>query len=301
MGATANSYQSHRADLTGGLGTLAVLLTGGADRIDAVAAILRWGQVELDAQRAALDAVPHEATSSGGVEFHPADEAQADLVRAVIANTGEIRSTVDADLVAAESALRDARDGLATVLERWEPNTLTLLNLNVGQGKGNVWQGAHLLGMDHADEGTETAEMDEIADIVHGNGADVVTVQEVFRNDLGELEHHLESDGSQWEVRYQEADQKQHFGDGFLDFGDPDDWRYESFGNAVLVRDGDLTGTVDRDESGFVLDENGREAQVARDAAAAGHPYPSALPDTSTVDEGRAVAVAEVDLTTPRR
>jgi endonuclease/exonuclease/phosphatase family metal-dependent hydrolase len=105
--------------------------------------------------------------------------------------------------------------------------TLRLLNLNIGQGAGNTW-------FPWADpsKGTDPRELRKIASLIINGGADVATLQEVFSSNARELEKLLEEmTGEDWTLYFGGASGKRQF-------GDRGEGRWESFGNAILVRDG---------------------------------------------------------------
>lgn len=114
-----------------------------------------------------------------------------------------------------------------------------LLNLNVGMGHGNLPSDP---------DGTDIGQMDDIADIIVEQEADVVTLQEVFsqldievevdgeRNVL-ELERMLEErTGQEWDLHYARTEDKFQYDDALWGF--PGDTALRPFGNAVLVRRG---------------------------------------------------------------
>lgn len=203
------------------------------------------------------------------------------LVRDAVAEAETIRSWVDERLrvwAGRLSEIRDSFDALgAAWADRAEPSSIRLLNLNVGRGKGNwPWQGA----------GTEDGELDEIAEIILDNDADVVTLQEVFGSDVFPVEvfgnesivSRLRAEtGDEWNVHFSTADHKfdnQDLGDFFhLDDAEP-------FGNAILVREGDLI-----EDSEMIADETLQEPGDL-----------SAVDLFDVVEEGRSIGGARIEL-----
>lgn len=103
--------------------------------------------------------------------------------------------------------------------------TLRLLDLNIGQGAGNVpFNG----------KGTDPQELRKIAALIVNRGVDVATLQEVFKKDLPKLEQLLEQmTGEEWTFYFGRASTKQQFGNHPWDIS-----LNQGFGNAILVRNG---------------------------------------------------------------
>jgi uncharacterized protein YukE len=258
-GETASGYQSHRASLTGDLGGLADQLTSLADGLDTIAARLRTGQALLDELLGGLADI-ESTTSESGVRFHPEDGAQADRVQQALTAADEVRTWVDDLLVERTPGLRTVQDAIGSISRTWGPHNVRLLNLNIGSGadtdSGNP-------------PGADRDEIDQIAGLINREGADVVTLQEVFEEDLDEMEEYLERDGSRWTVHYAEASHKRR---GYT----PGAWS-DSFGNAILVREGPVVASSE--EIGEIkLDEEGDTAPAPEEFAT----------DTGPDGEGRA-------------
>lgn len=230
-GETADNYQVHRRTVSTDLQWLGSESTGAADTLDEIADLLYFYQEALRGERAALDGI--RTTQSRGmplpddlggpmVTFHPATAAEAAAVSGALARAGELRSELNDDLALKETALRRrvdgspipvppgyANPGLGMLAETWQPR-LRHLNLNIGEG-----------------DPTDRGDMDDIAGIINGEDANVVTLQEVYREDLGTLQEHLDGE---WEIYFATASTK-------FRGGSPENWN-EDFGNAVLVRQG---------------------------------------------------------------
>lgn len=247
QGDTADTYDGHRRRLTGDVGELAERAGPVVDALEYLAGVLETNQELLHQERARLAEVP--VTESGaGLIFRPNDEDQARAVNQAITAAHEIRSRVDEALAAKREDFQSAHTDLGQLSDTWRPRTVRMLNLNIGQGHGNV-------PLDSS--GTDTGEMDEIAQIIADENADIVTLQEVFQRDLGTLESDLEErTGAEWEVRFEEASRKVQWDDGW--FGN--DHFNEPFGNAVLVRRGDVIGDVAESDR-IKLDVEGSEVE----------------------------------------
>ncbi|MQA86821.1 MAG: hypothetical protein GEV03_19865 [Streptosporangiales bacterium] len=231
QGQTADSYDGHRQRVTGDVGKLAERAGPVAEALEYLAEVLRVNQDLLDQERARLADVP--STGSGeNLVFHPRDEAQARLVKDAIAATHEIRRRVDQALTAKQADFQSAQTELTALGDAWQQRTARMLNLNVGQGYGNApWDSG----------GTDPGDIDEIAQLIADEDADIVTLQEVFGRDLDNLQEELEErTGDQWEVRFEGASSKIQWDDDWQGTFHPN----EPFGNAVLVRTGDVIGGV---------------------------------------------------------
>lgn len=231
-GETAGNYQDHRRRLTGDLASLGYGSGRAADALDEIADLLIWYQAALDSEQAALAGIPSTRSEGGGygphepagpvVTYHPRTEDETTAVSDAMLRASELKSELNEHLAEKETALRREVDGyarppgagdapgVAMLARTWRPRSLRHLNLNIGEGKP-----------------TDAGDMDEFAEIINREGADVVTIQEVFDEDIGELEEHLDGE---WEVYFANADNK-------FRGPSPENWS-EDFGNAVLVRQG---------------------------------------------------------------
>jgi hypothetical protein len=288
QGATADNYQSHRRRLTGDLGSLGYEAGHAADRLDEVADLLTWYQVALDNERAALDGIPQSAGAAsprgrGGplVTYHPRTEEEASAITDALLRANELRNQLDESLALKESALRRTVEGyalpaslggrapgLAELARYWEPRALRHLNLNAGSGGAG--------------------DMEAIGGEIAREGADVVTLQEVYREDLDNL---LRGLGGNWEVYYGHASNKRRG-------ASPENWS-ESFGNVVLVRQGEGIGSRAVEEGDRIgLDAPG--SNVDPDEAVTESVPAEAVPWEDSGDgddgEGRSAAVAEVTI-----
>lgn len=263
LGETADAFQARRRKLGGDLGLVSDATGRAAETLDYVAAILRLGQAQLDEQRARLSAVTHteqEATSwhpsvpeGPRLVFEPADETEAALVSDAMRAAGDIRTSVDEQLQAQAAALRRILTGsavpdplvgndpgLSAISDTWRPQAVRVLNLNVGQGFGNVPWGSPF-GDEEAGDGTDPGDIDEIGQIIADTDANVITLQEMFKGNAEDLQNWLnENTDGQWQMHFEKAEHKMQFDDS------PNPWRNESgmndFGNVVLVREGGGVG-----------------------------------------------------------
>ncbi len=261
-GDSADVYLRHSLSLTTDLGELESRLEAVAGALEQVAAVLVSSQSLLDHEWATLASVPRR-TSSGSIWFDPADEAQATRVRSAVAAAVDIRAHVDEALVLKESAFGRAGRSFATISDTWQPRVVRVLDLNVGQGFGNVpWP------FKGREDGTDHGDIDEIGQIIAGNGANVVTLQEVFEGDLHKLGEWLEDNtAASWDVHFAAASDKMQWSDAVLGGGS-----VNPFGNAVLVRHGDgIAGsdelaevTLQQPGGGPVEGTEGRSMEGAR-------------------------------------
>lgn len=303
-GDAADAYQSHRVTVTRDLGGLAGLIGEAAGALEEIAWILADGQRYLDEQFASVASIPHPR-SGHDIRFEPADPDQAAQVRAAVTAAEEIRSNVDESLVLRESRLVGIGRDVGVIEDAWQPRTINVMNLNVGQGHGNEpWLASRRDGVT-AQDGTDPGDLDEIADVIAGQDADVVTLQEVFRHnandellDENNLETLLEErTGDDWEIHFNEASTKVQFDDEVfeptlnpLDAFVPDA-TVAPFGNAVAVREGDLISGSEEVGGAHKLDTEGSTVRVPDD-----YPARDALPDEVEDDEGRSASVVEVAL-----
>ncbi len=255
-GASADVYQRHRRKLTGDLGETEGRLRSVADALDYLASALSSGQSMLDDEWAKLAAVPRTAVR-GNLSFDPVDEKQATLVRSAVDAATDIRARVDDAFAVTEPVFKTADRDLARIQKAWQPRSLRVLDLNIGQGFGNVpWPDSD------REDGTDRGDIDDIGQVIAGSDANVVTLQEVFRGDLGRLETWLEANtGEEWDVHFAAAGSKVQW-----DGGGP-----QPFGNAVLVRHGEgITGSEELKETtlekpGFLgAGREGRSLEGAR-------------------------------------
>lgn len=238
-GAPADRYDDHRRKLTNDIDDIATLAGDIAAALDRTLWTLTGAQNELTEAREALN-VP--ATVSGDtVTFHPADETQAAAVRAAINAANLIRAGVDEQLVLEESAFRRATSDIIDIKDTWRDRTIRVANLNIGSGHDNNTVSDK--------QGVGPEEVDDLAERLAGQNPDIVTVQEIFQEDLGTLEEELEErTGDEWTPHFTHAADKARITDvgSILDIlgGDPGGTLSEPFGNAILVREGeDIEGS----------------------------------------------------------
>jgi hypothetical protein len=274
-GDAADAYDEHRTKLTADLGELGAWAGSVADALDAMAGVLASAQDQLDQQWAALTAVVPAARDGKGVAFQPADAAQQTAVTTAITNAQTIRAWVDEELVMKEAAFRSTDADLTTISETWAERTVRLVNLNIGSGNDNNNLG------DYPGVGPE--EVDNLASRLAREDADVVTMQEVFSDDLDDLEEELERrTGDEWNVHFGEASEKARYTDP-LSWLDPDHIS-DDFGNAVLVREGEHIAGSETVGDAIKLDEPGSFV-----------PIPSEDPESLVGDgEGRSAVQVEI-------
>jgi hypothetical protein len=253
QGDAADAYDEHRAKLTADLGELGAWAGSVADALDALAWVLRSAQEQLDQQWAALTAAVPATREGETVVFRPADHAQTTAVSTAISTARDIRAWVDEELVIKEAAFGSTDADLTTIGDTWEDRTVRLVNLNVGSGNDNNNLG------DYPGVGPE--EVDDLADQLDDEDADIVTLQEVFEDDLDDLEEQLEErTGDEWNVHFGEASEKARFTDP-LSWLDPDH-ASDPFGNAVLVREGESIEGSERVGERIKLDEPGSDVET---------------------------------------
>jgi uncharacterized protein YukE len=235
-GKTADAYDHHRRALTRDLDKLVERAGTIATTLDELAEVLRVNQEALLQQRERLAGIPVtggsplppgvRAGSGSPLVFQPADAKQQKLVTDAIRAANEIRSHVDQRLVSKHATLVSAQTHLAALAETWQPRSITLLNLNMGQGHANSPRDTG--GTDHGDIGS-------IANTIANSRANVVTLQEMMGQDTDDLERELRRrTGQNWKVHFGEASKKVYWGDGYVPRG-----FHEPFGNAIAVRTGD--------------------------------------------------------------
>lgn len=97
-----------------------------------------------------------------------------------------------------------------------------ILTLNAGGGKDNSWRN---------ENGLDPGDVDQLAERILDGDVDVATLQEMFADDLDDLEDELEEQsGDEWSLTFAPASQKIHWGSGVFDRG------LNEFGNVVAVR-----------------------------------------------------------------
>lgn len=313
-GDDADAYHEHRRKFTADLADLAEAATAAADALDAMAGVLRSGQELLHQQLTTLTTTVPGSRQDDQVVFSPADAAQATMVTDAIAAANETRSWVDEELVMKEGSLGRIQGDFQELSDVWTADTVRVMNLNIGQGHGNA----------PGDErGTDQGDVPDIADIIDENGADVVTLQEVFGGDLDTLEDELEArTGDEWNVHFAKASDKvqvstddssgTHFGPVHLPDFTPDIPTIvpgQDFGNAVLVREGsgiessELVDNVKLDVPGSRIDSSTGEAAVVPPhqppTGTTTTIPPGDLPETIEDGEGRSAAHVRVTFEEP--
>ncbi|MEU0571618.1 hypothetical protein ABZ297_40350 [Nonomuraea sp. NPDC005983] len=283
-GLTADSFNDYRKRLTSDVEVFGAWATNIADTLDITATTLRVQQGLLDDEKKKISAVP-STTDLSGVTFHPKDEEQSSLVTSAISAAKEIRGRVDDVLDEKRQDLKFYTEQFDEIAKQWKPRSVRLVNLNVGQGAGNSPGNS-----DGTDSGKD---IDTIAQTIADQNADIATVQEVFKHDMANLEEELEErTGDNWDVKFEEASTKYHAGDGVSIFGLKvpvvDDVAFAPFGNAVLVREGDvIDGTGDSDR--IKLDVPGGKIDVPANEPGGG---------SHRIDdgEGRSAARTEINI-----
>jgi len=244
-GAPADRYDDHRRKLTNDIEDAAELAGDVAAALDRILWTLAGAQNQLAEARESLNVA---ATASGDrITFHPADDTQTAAVNAAINAANLIRAGVDEQLVLEESAFRRATSDIVDIKDSWRERTIRVANLNIGSGHDNNTLSDK--------QGVSPEEVDNLAERLAGQNPDIVTVQEVFEEDLGTLERELEErTGDEWNYHFTHAADKARITDvgSVLDIlgGDPGGTLSEPFGNAILVREGEhIEGseTVDDD------------------------------------------------------
>lgn len=276
-GDTADAFNSYRKRLIGDVELCGSCVGNVAAVLDRMATILRTNQSLLDDERTRLADVP-VSESMDGLTFRPKNAHQAGLVSTAVTTAKEIRSRLDERLQEQREDLDYFKGQFDALTKQWKPRTVRMLNLNVGQGAGNGWRDKG---------GTDPRDIPAMAQLIADQNPDIVTLQEVFKKDMApdgkmdtivDLKSELQRiTGDKWEVRFEEASKKYQASDSIPILGD---YFHQSFGNAVLVREGDVVAGAGDGEK-IKLDAPGSKVT---------------LPDHTQVDdgEGRAAAKTEV-------
>ncbi|NUW31485.1 hypothetical protein HTZ77_08615 [Nonomuraea sp. SMC257] len=275
-GDTAKSFNDYRKKFTADVERFGAWAVNVAELLGYTATVLRVQQGLLDDERKKLAAVP-TTTDLTGLTFRPRDAKESSLVAGAISTAQEIRGRVDEVLAEKKRDMAFYENQLELIAKEWKPRTVRMLNLNIGQGAGNSPGDS---------AGTDSEDISSIAQVVADQGADIATVQEVFRHDIANLEEELENrTGDNWDVRFEEASKKYHANDDWPIIGDIIN---APFGNAVLVREGDvIEGTGDSER--VKLDVEGGSITVPANQPGGGD---------SRIDdgEGRSAARTEVQI-----
>lgn len=286
-GQTADSYNGHRLRVTGDLGTSAASAASVAETLEYLAGVLRFNQELLAQERARLAGV--RVTGDGAqLTFHPADEAQTDLVQRAVSAAREIRSRVDDEIAVKTAVFASAHSQLEQVSDAWRPRTVGMLNLNIGQGYENS---------PHNSGGTDRSDLREIAQLIANADVDIVTMQEVFGSDVERLEQELrELTGDEWTIHFGEASEKVYWSDGYRPIG-----MHEPFGNAIAVRHDDAVSTSDHTdtikldvEGSNVTDGSGPPTGTTTTTVPGTPPPP---PPEQPITDGEGRAATEVHVT----
>ncbi|MEV0619435.1 hypothetical protein AB0I81_39375 [Nonomuraea sp. NPDC050404] len=248
-GDTADSFNGYRKRLTADIERAAAWADNIGRTLDLTATTLRVQQGLLDDERDKLKSVPAD-TGTDTLTFRPETAGQTTLVNTAIRTAKEIRGRVDTVLEEKRRDLDFYREQFDLIAKQWKPRSVRMVNLNIGQGAGNS---------PGNDAGTDSEDIDNIAQAITDQNADIATIQEAFGHDMADLEEELESrTGDNWDLRYAEASSKYHADDDIPILGDI---MNASFGNAVLVREGDVisgsegTGNIKLDvEGSHVID-----------------------------------------------
>ncbi|MDI6105852.1 hypothetical protein QLQ12_45505 [Actinoplanes sp. NEAU-A12] len=258
-GDTADSFQTHRRRLTADLGVVGDAAARAAGALADIAGVLRAGQAMLDDQRdrlagVAVTVAPVRSPEPGEpavstLTFEPRDPAEHALVSSAIAAAQEIRGDVDEQLATQAGRLRGVRYGwsqydpthsgppsLRTVSDQWKPRDVRVLTYNVGQGYQNEpWF------MPGSEGGTDAGDIPDAGRVIAGSGANVVALQEMFREDAERLMAWLNANaGGGWEMHFERATTKYQWDANTNPFGPDSEVR--DFGNVVLVRGGGDVG-----------------------------------------------------------
>jgi uncharacterized protein YukE len=265
QGDTADRYDSHRSRLTGDVGHLATVAGPIAQALDEIASTLSFNQEALHAERRNLAGIP-VTENEDGLTFRPEDDDQAARVHRAIAAARDYRTRVDEVLDAKQTVFENAKAELRDITTTWQPRTIRVLDLNIFQGGvGNKpWP--------HGDreKGVDPGDIDELGQLILDSGADVATLQEVFRsNDAGPddmemLRRWLEDNtGDEWDLHFAAAKHDYHSTDAVGDLPE-----YAPFGNAILVRRGgdiisseELPEVVLREHEGGPIRDSGPEGR----------------------------------------
>jgi uncharacterized protein YukE len=251
-GETADAYDSHRTKLSGDVGQVATIAGPVAQALEEIAVTLVFNQDALTTVRDGLAGIP-VSQNGDDLTFSPQDEQQADRVTLAIAAARDYRSRVDEVLDAKKTAFETARTELREIGATWQPRSVRVLQLNAFMGGvGN----SHYPDPDR-EKGFDPGDVEEFGQLILDSGADVATLQEVFRRSDGsldqmeELRRWLEDEtGDTWDLHFAAAKHDYHSTDGMMDVPN-----YEPFGNAILVRHGgDVADSSELPE--VVLQEN---------------------------------------------
>lgn len=291
-GDAADSYDEHRRKLTGDVGEIGAWAGSVADALEAIAGVLTSAQNQLTDQWAALTATVPAIRGEGEVTFQPADAGQATAVTNAIDAANLVRAWVDEELVMKEAAFATTLTDIVMIKDTWRDQTVRLVNLNIGSGNDNLNLGDK--------PGVAPEEVDDLADRLVDQDADIATLQEVFEGDAERLERELEErTGDEWNLHYTEASEKPHITSP-ADLLTPADNMSQSFGNAVLVREGDLIAGSQTVDDHIDLDEESgpppatpTPGTTTTSTTVPGTPVPPDLPTSD--NEGRAGVHAEVE------
>ncbi|MEV0351069.1 hypothetical protein AB0H88_35245 [Nonomuraea sp. NPDC050680] len=267
VGDSADAFNKYRKRLTSDMELFGAQAGNVGGVLDSMASVLQTYQGLLDDEWDKLKHVP-VTEDLNGLTFRPKNAEQATLVSTAISTATEMRTRLDDLLDAKRQELAYYKEQFDAHAKQWKPRTLTMLNLNVGQGAGNAWRDKN---------GTDPEDIPGMAKLIAGSGADVVTLQEVFKKDIDagfkansafDLKHSLEREtGVKWEVRFEEASRKYQASDSIPILGD--NW-HQPFGNAVLVRQGDAIESVGDGEN-IKLDAPGSKITLPGNAPGMGN------------------------------
>ncbi len=294
----AEAYDVHQGKLTRDVDVLAEVAEQTATAMDSLAGTLRSVQSQLNELLATLSGIPWSGSPQGTLTFSPTDAEQERRVQEASAAAAQCRALVEEEAALKEAAFAAAAAQLQTLTDRWRPQTVNVVNLNIGSGNDNnrLWGDK---------DGVSPGEVDELAELLVAENADIATLQEVFRGDLETLERELEErTGDNWEFHFAEASTKVRFtglGDLF------DTGVNEPFGNAVFVREGEaISGSsevaehkLDRPGQWFEPPVETGPPTGTTTTTTPGAPPPAAPQPGVPDGEGRAAAHAEVTFTTP--
>jgi uncharacterized protein YukE len=275
-GDTADAYESHRSKLSGDIGQVATIAGPIAQALEEIANTLTFNQDALTAEWANLAGIP--VTENGDeLTFSPQNEEQATRVNQAIAAARDYRSRVDEVLDAKKTEFDNAKAELREIGTTWQPRSVRMVTLNAFMGgTGNQpWPNSD------REKGFDPGDVDEFGQLILDSGADVATLQEVFRSSDGDLDQMeelrrwlVDHTGDHWDLHFAAAKHDYHATDSVGDVPN-----YEPFGNAILVRHGgDITGSEELDE--VVLQEHG------------GSPLGDSGPEGRNM-EGAAITLAE--------
>ncbi|MDF2711734.1 MAG: hypothetical protein K0R62_7386 [Nonomuraea muscovyensis] len=275
-GDTATSFNGYRKKFTADVELFGKWAANVADVLTYTATVLRVQQGLLNEERKRLNGVPSSSDYTG-LTFRPRDAEQSRLVTGAITTAKEIRRRVDEVLAEKKRDMKFYENQFELIAKEWKPRTVRLLNLNIGQGAGNSPGDS---------SGTDSEDISKIAQVIADQDTDIATVQEVFQHDIADLEEELENrTGDNWDVKFEEASSKYHANDDWPIIGDIVN---APFGNAVLVREGDvIEGTGDSER--VKLDVDGGSITLPSNEPGTG--------DTRIDDgEGRSAAKTEVQI-----